>query len=100
MFLSFLTVIRIRAVLPHIVLFDEERIHRGLRIDTVRHERHFCHVFHYCCVVNGVGGRCAPGEGSVVLDEDARGVVGVVTVEPFNDDIAGFEFVVAFDFLF
>ena len=60
MFLPFLTVISVGAVFAHVVLFDEERVHRQGGVHRVGDEGHLSTLLHDLGVVDGIVGRGAP----------------------------------------
>ena len=101
MFLSFLSVVSVWSVLARIMLLDKQRIHCCVRIHGERHKRHFSALFHYFGIVDGVVGRSAPRERTVVLDQYARRVVGVYLSdiqELVNYHIACFQLILTFNF--
>ena len=54
--LFFLTVIRIRSVLAHIMFLDEQWVHLCVGVDNERDKSHLCTLFHDLCVIHSVGG--------------------------------------------
>ena len=60
MLLSFLAVVGIGTMLAHVVLLDEKRIHRQVRIDIEGDESHLGTLLHDFSVVDGIVGRGTP----------------------------------------
>ena len=60
MFLTFLSVVGVGTVLAVVVLFNQQRVHRGERIYREGDEGHLGHLLHHLGVVHCIVGRCAP----------------------------------------
>ena len=88
MFLSFLSVICVWTVLAHIVLLDEQWVHREVWVNRESYESHLGTLLHNLCVVNSVVGRCSPRERTVVLNQNGRSVIRIdlADVQDFVDD--------------
>ena len=96
--LFLLTVVGVRTMLAHVMLLDEKRIHRQGRVHRVGDESHFGTLLHDLGVVDGIVGRGAPGERSVVLHQHGRRVVGVDLTDIQNlidDHVTRLQFIVA-----
>ena len=100
MLLTFLTIVGVRPVLTHVVLLDEEGIHGEGGIDGEGDEGHLGALLHDLCVIDGIVGRGAPGEGTVVLDEHGGRVVWVDFADVKNlihNDITCLQFILSFN---
>lgn len=64
-----------------------------LRFQLKRHQGQVRAAFHGDGDLDGRGGRGAPSEGSVTVDEHTGNVERVELFEAFDDDVAGFPFV-------
>ena len=75
--LLLLSVISIRAMLAHVMLLYEKRIHCCLRINGERDERHLGALLHHLGIVHRVRRVLAPRERTVILYEHRWSVVGI-----------------------
>ena len=64
-------------MLAHIVLLDEQRIHREVGIHAESYEGHLGTLLHDLSVVDGVVGTGAPRERSVILHQYGGCMVGI-----------------------
>ena len=90
-------------MLAHVVLLDEQGIHGQGGIDAESDEGHLGALLHDFSVIDRVVGRGAPGEGTMVLDEDGRGVVGVDLADVkdlIHNDVACLKLILSFNFRF
>ena len=89
--LFFLSIVCIGAVFAGEMLFDKQGIHRCVGIDTERDESHLSNLFGDDSMIDGLVGILTPGKGTVVLDQDSRGMDGVdiVLLKTVDDDYAG-----------
>ena len=60
MLLSLLAIVGIGAMLAHIVLLDEERVHGGVGVHAEADERHLGALFHHLGVIDGISRGSAP----------------------------------------
>ena len=60
MLLAFLTIVSVWTMLTHIVLLDEERVHRQVGIDAEGHKGHLGALLHHLGVVHSVVRRRSP----------------------------------------
>ena len=60
MFLSFLTIVSVRAMLTVVVLLYEERIHRSLGVERECDVSHLGALLHHLGVVYRIGRTCTP----------------------------------------
>ena len=98
---SVLSIVSICAMLAEEMLIADG-VGCGLNfgIDQLGLEGHLGDLFENDCVVDGVGGILAPGEGTMVAAEHAGGMHGVDAqfFEGFDDDQAGVLLIFAADF--
>ena len=98
-FLTFLTIIGVGSMLAHVVFLNEQRIHGQVEVHRECHESHFGALFHHLGVVNGIVGRCAPREWTVVLHQDGGCVVGIDFADVqdlVHDDISCLQLILSF----
>ena len=97
MLLSFLSVICVGTVLAHVVLLNQQRIHRQVRINREGNECHLGALFHNFGVIYCVVWRSSPRERSVILHQNSWGVIGIDLAnvqDLIDDDITRFQLVV------
>ena len=97
MLLSFLSVICVGTVLAHVVLLNQQRIHRQVRINREGNECHLGALLHNFGVLYCVVSRGTPRERTVILHQNSWGVIGIDLAnvqDLIDDDITRFQLVI------